>query len=149
MAGFLICVRALLSLLCSLLATLLWSCCWSCCLLATLLWCCFLCCGHVLLLSEWFGSVTQTCSWISVTSFGQKCQHFVTNNLVRVAKLYFNLFMHLRKFHHFLNLQLINVTEISKNPVKICQVRNSRPLIEGLGVTFPPFSCFRGQICWF
>jgi hypothetical protein len=30
-----------------------------------------------------------------VTSFGQKCQHFVTNNLVRVANLYFNFFMHL------------------------------------------------------
>ena len=148
MAGFLICLRGLLSLLCSLLTALLWSS-WCCCLLTALLWCCFLCCGHVLLLSEWFGSVTQTCSWISVTSFGQKCQHFVRNNLVRVANLYFNLFMPLRKFHQFLNLQLNNFAEITKNPAKICQVRNSRPLIEGLGVVFPPFSGFRGHICWF
>ena len=147
---------------CCLLATLLWCCCyycsclllallwcsWCCCLLA-LLWCCFLCCGHVLLLSEWFGSVTQTCSWISVTSIGQKCQHFVRNNLARVANLYFYFFMHLRKFRQFLFLQLLNFPKICKNPSNLCQVRKSRPLIEGLRVIFPPFSGFRGHICWF
>ena len=133
---------------CCLLATL-WSCLLCCCLLATLLWCCFLSCGHVLLLSEWFGSVTQTCSWISVTSIGQKCQHFVTNNLARVANLYFYFFMHLRKFHQFLFLLFINFVKICKNPSKLCQVRKSRPLIEGLGVIFLPFSDFRGHICRF
>jgi hypothetical protein len=84
-----------------------------------------------------------------VTSIGQKCQHFVTNNLARVANLYFNFFMHLRKFHHFLFLLFINFVKICKNPSKLCQVRKSRPLIEGLRVIFPPFSDFRGHICWF
>jgi hypothetical protein len=36
-----------------------------------------------------------------VTSIGQKCQHFVTKNLVRVANLFLYLFMHLRKFRYF------------------------------------------------
>jgi hypothetical protein len=164
LCSWLSCLLALLwsSLLCCcLLAALLWCCCycsclltallwcsWCCCLLA-LLWCCFLCCGHVLLLSEWFGSVTQTCSWISVTSIGQKCQHFVTNNLARVANLYFYFFMHLRKFHYFLFLQIVNFQKICKNPSILCQVRKSRPLIEGLRVIFPPFSDFRGHICCF
>jgi hypothetical protein len=84
-----------------------------------------------------------------VTSIGQKCQHFVRNNLARVANLYFYFFMHLRKFRHFLFLLITNLLKICKNPSNLCQVRNSRPLIEGLGVIFPPFSDFPGHICRF
>jgi hypothetical protein len=84
-----------------------------------------------------------------VTSIGQKCQHFVRNNLARVANLYFYFFVHLGKFHNFFYLSVIIFLKICKNPSKLCQVRKSRPRIEGLRVIFPPFSGFRGHICWF
>jgi hypothetical protein len=58
-------------------------------------------------------------------------------------------FMHLRRFRCFLLLQFIKVAKIYENPAKNCQVRNSPPQIEGLGVVFLPFSGFRGRICWF
>ena len=57
--------------------------------------------------------------------------------------------MHLRKFHQFLFRTSFEIAKIAENPAIRCQVMNSRPLIEGLSVIFPPFSDFRGQICWF
>jgi hypothetical protein len=73
----------------------------------------------------------------------------VRKNLVRVANLFLYFFMHLRKFRRFLLCQIKVHCKIDENPANVCQVTNSRPLIEGLRVTFPPFSDFRGRICWF
>ena len=57
--------------------------------------------------------------------------------------------MHLRKFRCFLFSLLEKKLKIAENPANVCQVTNSRPLIEGLRVIFLPFSDFRGRICWF
>jgi len=57
--------------------------------------------------------------------------------------------MHLRKFQQFLFRTSFEIVKIAENLANRCQVMNSRPLIEGLSVIFPPFSDFQGHIYWF
>ena len=68
---------------------------------------------------------------------------------MRVANLFLYFFMHLRKIWQFLICEINSHSEIEENPTIRCQVRKSPPLIEGLRVTFPPFSDFQGHIYWF
>ena len=78
-----------------------------------------------------------------------KMPTFCEKKLSACRKFIFIFFMHLRKIcTFFISLDTCEL-EIGENPANLCQVMNSLPQIEGLGVISPPFSDFRGRTCWF
>jgi hypothetical protein len=68
---------------------------------------------------------------------------------VRVANLFLYFLMHVRKFHIFLFWRFNIFSKIVRISTNLCQVRVSASRNQDLRVIFPPFSDFRGHICWF